>query len=133
MMKVEHYGFLTVNMMKSVSQFKELGYEQSTSLIYDDYRKINIIFMENQYSKIELVEAVGNDSIVSSIINTKKNMIYHTCYVCSDINQSIEQLENKGFILISQPAPAIAFDGRLVAFMMSKYAGMIELLEEEKC
>lgn len=132
-MKIEHYGFLTTDIKKSINQFEQLGYKISSELIFDDFRGVNILFMNNENHKIELVESMRQDSVVSNIINNKKNMVYHTCYICENIISKIHELSNQGYFLISEAAPAIAFKGRLVAFMMSKYAGIIELLEEKEC
>lgn len=132
-MKINHFGFLTKNIEKSLNEFKALGYTKYSELINDNLRGVDILFIKSINGEvIELVSPSFSYSIVSSIVDKQKNMIYHTCYETNDINEKIKELSNKGFILIDSPKPAIAFEGKLVAFMLSKNSGMIELLEVKK-
>lgn len=132
-MKINHFGFLTKNIEKSLKQFQALNYQRYSELINDEERGIYILFIKSLSGEvIELISPSCSNSIVSSIINKQNNLIYHTCYETEDIDKKIKELINNGFILIESPKPAIAFDGRLVAFMLSKNTGMIELLEVKK-
>lgn len=129
-MKIHHFGFLTEDLQKSISDFKKLGYiEEARS--NDNDRGVEIVFIKSQSGEmLELITPISTASVVSKIIKNLNNNIYHICYLTSNINNSIKMLEQKGFLLIDAPKPAVLFDKRRVAFMYSKYAGMVELLEE---
>lgn len=130
-MIVHHYGFLTKNIDKSLSYFYKLGYKKISNLINDKERGVDIVFIESKNGQlIELVSPNIENSIVSNIIKNQANSIYHICYIVKSIELEVEKLVKENFILINEPKPAIAFDGKRVAFLMSRYTGMIELLED---
>ena len=130
-MKVHHFGYLTISIEKSVKEFSLLGYATFDKLYFDDVRGINIQFIRSISGElIELIEPASETSIVKGLISTNNNKIYHICYYTTDIEQKIDHLQKQGFILISPPQPAIALNNSNVAFLLSKYAGMIELYED---
>jgi methylmalonyl-CoA/ethylmalonyl-CoA epimerase len=130
-MKVHHFGYLTTSIEKSVKEFSLLGYVTFDKLYFDDVRGINIQFIRSISGElIELIESVSEMSIVKGLLSTNKNKIYHICYYTTDIEQKIDHLKKQGFVLISPPQPAIALNNSNVAFLLSKYAGMIELYED---
>lgn len=130
-MTIHHYGFLTKNIEKSLCYFEKLGYRQISSLVKDKERGIDIIFIESTDGQlIELVSPNTENSVVSNIVKNQSNSIYHICFIVKSIEQTIENLVKENFILINEPQPAIAFDGKRVAFMISRYTGIIELLED---
>lgn len=130
-MIVHHYGFLTKNIEKSLRTFEKLGYEKTSDLINDSQRGIDILFIESKNNQvIELVSPNQPESVVNSVMKSQVNSIYHICYIVKSLELSIESLSKKNFVLIDPPKPAIAFDGKKVAFMMSRHTGIIELLEE---
>lgn len=130
-MKVHHYGFLTKDIDKSIEKFICLGYKQISERINDKDRGIDILFLEsNNNQVIELVSPNSENSVVDNLIKTQNNSVYHICYITKNIEQTINALTNEQFILIDSPKKAVAFNGKKVAFMMSKFTGIIELLEE---
>ena len=81
---------------------------------------------ENIY---ELLEPASNDSPINKLLE-KRTSIYHFCYEVRDIKLKIKELTKKGFILISGPVEAVAFDGNLIAFLINWDNLIIELLEQ---
>jgi methylmalonyl-CoA/ethylmalonyl-CoA epimerase len=129
-MKIHHFGFLTLNIDNSIKYLEKLGYELEKRLV-DDERIVELALLRAESGEVlELIMPLQSESVVSKISKKLNNTIYHICYLTTDIEDSINQLEQNGFFLIDKPKPAILFDNRKVAFLQSKYAGMIELLEE---
>lgn len=129
-MKIHHFGYLTSSIANSVLEFSHLGFNCVDSVIYDELRGINIQFIKSLSGElIELVEPSGNNSVVKGLVSSKGNTIYHICYVVDDIEERINFLVNHGFIVIAPPQPAVAFDNKNVAFLMSKHSGIVELYE----
>jgi methylmalonyl-CoA/ethylmalonyl-CoA epimerase len=65
---------------------------------------------------------------------TRKNrfgLIYHSCFETADLTATLSAWEEKGLraVCISEPKPAVLFNGRKVSFYMVNGAGLIELLE----
>lgn len=98
----------------------------------DTLQKVRVAFItDSDSSAIELIEPADANSPVNNFL---KNgiAIYHLCYSVNDINQTINLMREKGFVLISQPKPAVAFNGKLIAFLFSKDKIIIELLEDKE-
>lgn len=131
-MKLNHFGFLTKSIEKSFSSFSSLGYTTCSETIRDLDRGIDILFIKAESGEVvELIAPIPNaeNCIVDNLVKTKTGTYYHSCYETQDIEATIKTLEDNGYMLIAPPAPAIAFDNQPVAFMASRHAGIIELLE----
>jgi len=135
-MRKHHLGIAVADINKSVSAFRSLGWIWDGQIIDDSSRNVKLAFLKKDDSDevIELVSSVNDKSPVSHTLEIMKNVPtpYHICYEVNDLEKVIDILKKKKFILTDKPKPAVAFDGRRVAFMLSKDAGLIELLEEEK-
>jgi methylmalonyl-CoA/ethylmalonyl-CoA epimerase len=86
--------------------------------------------LENNKQFLEIICPASDDSIVRNLTKKFNNKIYHICYEVDNIEQAIKDLEEKGFVLIDPPRPAIFFDNRRVAFLSSIYCGIVELIEK---
>lgn len=127
---LHHYGFLTDDSKKAIKNYKFLGYEINQSFL-DNLRGVKITFLKHSSTDVllEIIEPFDNNSDVSNIMKKYKNNLYHSCFEVTNIKECITKLEKAGFITIDLPKPAIAFNNRKVAFLLSKYTGIIELLE----
>ena len=128
-MHIHHVGYLVKKMNKAMQAFKELGYEQQGEVVFDEYRGIDICFMAKDGYRVELVSPKGRDSVVYGLQRKYGNSPYHICYECSDMEASVEDLRNQGFVKYDDPHEAVAISNQLVCFLVHPYLGMIELLE----
>lgn len=131
-MKIDHIGYLVKNIGKAKSVFCALGFQPVSEVCRDEYRDVDICFLEKDGYTIELVSPFSDDSVVADLIKKVKNMPYHICYEVSDLSSGIADLRKEGFVPIGEPAPAPAFGMRRVCFLQSARIGMIELLESGK-
>ena len=129
-MKIHHIGYLVKNIEKAAKEFISLGYAVEKDVMYDSYRDADIMFLINDELRVELVRPVSEKSVVYDLLKKYKNMPYHICYECRDIETSQQTLRNAGFLPIEEAKCAPAIEGRNVVFMMSAFSGMIELVEE---
>ncbi|MBD5153160.1 MAG: lactoylglutathione lyase [Oscillibacter sp.] len=130
MTRVHHIGYLVKHLEKSRDSFLSLDFQVTGDTVYDEYRDVDILFMEKDGYTVELVSPRSDASVVARLIKTYKNAPYHICYETDDLTAELARLENSGFTRIDDPAPAPALGGRRVCFLMSARIGMIELLEE---
>ena len=91
---------------------------------------MDILFLEKDGYVVELVSPNAPDSVVSGLIKTYKNAPYHLCYVCENLDEEISKLTGEGYVQIDLPTPAPAIGGKRVSFLMNRFIGMIELLEQ---
>ena len=129
-----HVGYAVANIHEAVKKFFDLGYENTSEIIQDENRRINIVFMKHKDADmcVELIEPLDDHSPVSATLSQKKNVAspYHICYETHSLKKSIYLLKKKGYYVTSNPAPAPAIGNRCVAFLVNRDAGLIELLEK---
>ncbi len=112
--------------------YEALGYSRVGQDVYEDrIQNVRLCFLQRVGDPlIELVAPVGQSSPVAGILNKVRTSPYHTCYEVTDIVATQATLRESGLFPVGRIVPAVAFDGRLVCFMYSPYAGLVELLAE---
>ena len=103
--------------------------DPSCSSTHDPIQKVNVAFLSLNGLQLELVEPAGDDSPVSASLQ-KGIKLLHVCYEVDDMEASLRECRQHGFHVIRQPAPAAAFEQRLIAFVFSRAFGLVELLEK---
>ena len=127
MLKFHHLGIACEN-IKEVTVFLE----NTFSIV----KKSKIVFLENQGvdaclltnddgTNIELVSGKTIEGFVK-----KKQFLYHSCWEVENIDTAIKSFVDNDCLLISEPKPAILFNNRKVAFLITD-VGILELLEAE--
>ncbi|MCR5747529.1 MAG: VOC family protein [Lachnospiraceae bacterium] len=131
-MKIHHVGYLSKNINKSLASFEELGYRAETEIVYDPLRDIDIVFLQNDGYRVELVSPKSKASPVYDTLKKLGDGPYHICYICDDIEEKMEELREKGYMPTGEIEPAVAIGGKRVCFMFRRQVGIIELLEDKE-
>lgn len=135
-MKIEHVGYLCKDINKSIKAFLSLGYEQETAVFEDNVkdgdnkaRNVNICFLRNGNYRVELVSPIDETSDVYATIKRQGEGPYHICYQVDDLESSVIELKQSGWMVLRRPAKAIAFNNNRVVFLFKAGVGTIELVE----
>lgn len=90
-------------------------------------------FFENGPNKIELLEALEEDSPIAKFLEKKGEGIHHVAFEVDDIVAEIARLKNEGFTVLNE-TPKRGADNKLVAFIHPKTSNgvLIELCQEIK-
>ena len=131
--KVHHIGVAVSDMKSAISVYEANGYLCSDP-IFDPIQNVNISFAEKpEEVRTELLEPAGEKSPVSDILKKSggEPEVYHICYSVPDIEQCIADLRKERWLLVKPPVHAVACGNAKVAFLYSRDAGLIELLEEK--
>lgn len=127
-----HIGIATRDMESTARYYQLLGYSHS-KIIIDKIQNVRISFLRKENAPmLELVEPINSNSPVNEILEKNGTTPYHFCYEVDDIIESISDMRQSGFIKVSNPVNATAFDDRLICFLYHKDVGLIELLEKER-
>ena len=78
---------------------------------------------------VELVEPCGEESDAYAYYNKIHNGPYHICYKVDNIDDSIKEFIEKGYILVKKKEQAIACGNKTVCFLFKNAMGLIELVE----
>ena len=104
--------------------FSEVLEGKAVKRCFDPLQEVELCLFEAGNLKIELV---SGEKVKNFLRRGTK--IYHICFEVDNLERKIENLINKGCILVSSPKPAILFEGRRVAFLITPMGFLIELLE----
>lgn len=88
-------------------------------------------FLQSGPNKIELLEALNDDSAIAKFIAKKGEGIHHIAFEVDDIEAEMKRLKNEGFVLLNDK-PKQGADNKLVCFVhpMSAHGVLIELCQE---
>ncbi len=93
---------------------------------------VTVVFIDTGNSKIELLEALGENSPIAGFI--EKNPaggVHHLCFEVGDIAQAVEQLQATGARVLGDGRARIGAHGNPVIFLHPKdfHGALIELEE----
>ena len=132
-MKIHHFGYLVKSIEKARDTFFALGFEECPAplggITFDEYRQINISFIQKDGYCIELIMPASKESGFYPLLKKYKNSAYHICYETADREADVRDLEEGGWSVIAPPAPAPAMGGHEVCFLMHPSIGIIELVD----
>lgn len=132
-MKLHHYGYAVKSIEKSLKEFEKLGYVAKSEVITDVVQRVNLLFVNNGSDHlIELVAPIDEkiESPVTKILKKNGATLYHICYEVESIEETINDLKSKRYMVLLNPTPAVAFNNRRISFLYNPNLGLIEILEK---
>jgi methylmalonyl-CoA/ethylmalonyl-CoA epimerase len=119
MQKVEHIGIAVKDLAISVPLFEKLLNCQHYKTEMVQSENVNTAFFMQGETKIELLESINEDGVISKFINKKGEGIHHIAFEVNDIEAEMKRLSGEGFTLLSdKPKPGA--DNKLVCFLHPK-------------
>jgi len=97
--------------------------------VHDPIQKVNVAFVDLHGTCVEFIEPAGEGSPVAASLK-KGIKLVHLCVEVPDMSKAIEFAEKNDLRQLSQPAPAVAFDGRAIVWMFHPTFGLFELLAQ---
>lgn len=128
-MKINHIGYAVKSINESIKMFELLGFDVVEKPIEDKKRNIEIVFMKNDATVIELISPLNDDSPIGNILKKMGNTPYHLCFEVSDLDKKVLELKKYGFVPIGNKDKALAFCNKDIVFLYNKAVGIIELVE----
>ena len=133
MLKVEHIGIAVRTLADSVPVFEKLLNSQCYKTEKVESEKVNTAFLKTGDTKIQLLESINENGVISKFIEKKGEGLHHIAFEVENIEAEMKRLKNEGFILLNDQAKKGA-DNKLVCFLHPKSANgvLIELCQEIK-
>ena len=133
MLKVEHIGIAVKTLAESVPLFEKLLNSQCYKTEVVESEKVNTAFFKTKDTKIELLESIDENGVISKFIDKKGEGLHHIAFEVDNIETEMERLKNEGFILLND-RPKKGADNKLICFLHPKNTNgvLIELCEEIK-
>ena len=126
-----HVGIAVRDLSTAIAIYKRLfGYELVAGPFEDPIQKVSVCFLSRAAGDptLELVAPLGRESPIDRVLKTGGGT-YHICYEVLDMDAAISHLTEQGSFLISGPVPALAFEMRTIAWLMTEAALLVELVE----
>ena len=133
MLKVEHIGIAVKTLADSVPLFEKLLNSQCYKTEVVENERVNTAFLKMGETKIELLESIDENGVISKFIERKGEGVHHIAFEVSNIETEMERLKNEGFVLLNdKPKPGA--DNKLVCFLHPRATNgvLVELCQELK-
>jgi methylmalonyl-CoA/ethylmalonyl-CoA epimerase len=107
-----------------------LQYKLRTPMIHDPIQTAFVQFFVIPGAD-HYLELVAPDSESSKLQNASRKglALHHLCYSCENVQQTLTLLRESGCFVIRDPVPALAFDGRPIAWLQTPDRVLVELVE----
>ncbi|OGF56218.1 MAG: hypothetical protein A2452_13480 [Candidatus Firestonebacteria bacterium RIFOXYC2_FULL_39_67] len=130
-MKIDHVGYLTLDIEKTFSVFKKLGWKKRKSC-FDSLQKLSIQFITKDNVVLELIQPRAKSIISESYKNKYSDSMYHVAYLVDSIDDTIKSLKKKDVKIVKMcnKIKSKAFKGSNIIFLMTSI-GVIELVESK--
>ncbi|WP_353063650.1 VOC family protein [Tunturibacter psychrotolerans] len=131
--KLRHVGVAVPKLGPTTDALEALfGYKVVSGPFDDPIQKVSVNFLaksENDVAEIELIAPLSEDSPIKSMLAKGGGAAYHLCFETTDIEQAVAHAKDNGCIIVSPPAPAVAFNGRRIAWIYTRSKQLFELVE----
>jgi methylmalonyl-CoA/ethylmalonyl-CoA epimerase len=133
MLKIEHIGIAVKELSVSIPLFEKLLNSNCYKTEKVESEQVNTAFFQKGDTKIELLESINNEGVITKFIDKKGEGIHHIAFEVEDIEAEMERLKAEGFTLLNEK-PKPGADNKLVCFLHPKETNsvLIELCMENK-
>jgi methylmalonyl-CoA/ethylmalonyl-CoA epimerase len=133
--KLLHVGVAVPSLGPTTELLSNLfGYKVVSGPFDDPIQKVSVNFLAKSdvdVAEIELIAPITEDSPIRSMLAKDGGGAYHLCFETSDIDGALTHAKNNGCIVVSGPVPAVAFQGRRIAWIYTRSRQLFELVESE--
>jgi methylmalonyl-CoA/ethylmalonyl-CoA epimerase len=131
---IHHVGAAVKSITAALPTYEAvLGYRVLSGPFEDPIQRVSVCFVGSGRQGeplIELVEPAADSSPLTSFL-AKGIGAYHVCYEVGDLEAALAHARAHGCVVLGEPAPAVAFDGRQIAWFYLPSRQLVELLEAE--
>ena len=108
------------------------GYRVISGPFNDPIQRVTVNFLTTQptdLAEIELIAPLTEDSPIRATLAKGGGSAYHLCFETADLDEALAHAVRLKCLIVSQPAPAVAFGGRRIAWIYTKSRQLFELVE----
>jgi len=133
--KLRHVGIAVPSLGPATEALADLfGYRVVSGPFDDPIQKVSVNFLtqsDQDVAEIELISPLSEDSPIASMLRKSGGSAYHLCFETTDIEQALVHAKNNGCVIVSPAVPAVAFNGRRIAWIYTRSRQLFELVESE--
>jgi methylmalonyl-CoA/ethylmalonyl-CoA epimerase len=128
---LHHVGFVVSSIAQSGERFaRPIAAAWDGRIFEDPHQKVRVAFFYPEVNgpSIELVEPASDDSPVTKFLQ-RGGGLHHVCYEVDSLEEQLQASRRDGAALVKPPLPAVAFEGRRIAWVITPLKLLIEYLE----
>lgn len=126
--RFHHLGLACRSVDAELRVWLALGYEIEGEPFEDPIQKIRGVFVVGGGPRLELLEPMGPGSPLEGFL-ARGVKLYHQAFEAAVFDTALSSLSEVGGKLVAGPAPAVAFGGRRIAFVMLPGMNLVEIIE----
>ncbi len=132
MEKIEHIGIAVSNLEESNRLFSKLLGKPPYKIEEVASEGVRTSFFDVGGVKIELLEAMHEDSPIARFISKKGEGVHHLAFAVDDVSKSMAAHEKNGFTLINNK-PKDGADNKKIVFLHPKSTNgvLVEMCQEK--
>jgi methylmalonyl-CoA/ethylmalonyl-CoA epimerase len=127
-----HAGLAAVSLESSVEQLLELGYRLEGASFIDENQGVKGQFLTMGDHRIEVLSDLPGEVTVAPWLQQGELIPYHFGYLVNNLDSAISAVQATGMRLVRNRMPAVAFQGRDIAFLLSRSRLLIELIQQDR-
>jgi len=130
MPSIDHLGIAVKSLAEARKFYESLGMTVLHEEVVE-HEKVRVAMVPVGESRIELLEATSEDSVVARFIEKRGEGLHHVALSVPDLSATVEQLKQSGTRLISDEIK-VGAGGHLYVFVHPSSAGgvLVELCED---
>ena len=134
--KLRHVGVAVPSLDATTELLSNLfGYQVTSGPFDDPIQKVTVNFLKTSAedpTEIELIAPLTPDSPITSLLSKSGGGSYHLCFETTNIEAALAHAVSLGCMVVAAPAPAVAFNGRKIAWLYTKSRQLFELVEADR-
>ncbi len=131
-MRFHHIGLFVDSLERGVDEMSKIyEIEHIGACIEDDLIGVKVIFLTDSSGIVyELVAPFGDASPVTGVLARDHGFLNHLAYTTDQFDHELIRLREQKMMPLGPAKKAKAFNGRRVAFFLTKLKYIIEIIED---
>jgi methylmalonyl-CoA/ethylmalonyl-CoA epimerase len=128
---LHHVGFVVSSIDGVVGSFsRSLSGDWNGEIYHDPIQKVRVTFLSTPGTdvRIELIEPAGEESPVRAFLE-QGGGLHHLCYEVKNCEAALAVMRQRRAMIVKRPKPAVAFQGRRIAWVLTAENLLLEFLE----
>jgi methylmalonyl-CoA/ethylmalonyl-CoA epimerase len=126
--RFHHLGVAAPRLAEEVASWGAIGYVNEGGVFEDPLQGVRGVFLTGPGPRLEILEPLYGSAVLDGWIG-RGVRIYHQAFEVSHIDMALKSALSVGAKTQRPPVPAVAFGGRLIAFVMQRNMNLIEFIE----